>query len=278
MRQEADGVFFETREPVNLTWLQPYGRVFYVFDRLTSGNLCLGVEGAFGRLFVKYAGARTLNYTGRTQDAVVTLRTAERIYREFPHPALVPLRAAGPVNGGQGYALFFPWMDMPALRTVPPDGEVLRRVRRLPLTVRLGMLEQVFALHAHLEQNGLTAVGFDDGNVLIDFDGGGAYVCDVDLYRPGPVANPRGRMPGRGAFRAPEEYVPGALIDDRTTVYKMAVLALMLLDGGESGWDAPEGLHRVAMRAAQQERERRYAGVTAFLSAWREAVREDWLY
>ena len=35
MRQEADGVFFETREPVNLTWLQPYGRVFYVFDRLT---------------------------------------------------------------------------------------------------------------------------------------------------------------------------------------------------------------------------------------------------
>ena len=53
---------------------------------------------------------------------------------------------------------------------------------------------------------------------------------------------------------------------------------LMLLDGGESGWDAPEGLRRVAMRAAQQERERRYASVTAFLSAWREAVREDWLY
>ena len=51
---EIGGVPYRALEEPDLNWLRPYGAVFQVFDQQNSGNLCFGVDGRFGRLFIKF--------------------------------------------------------------------------------------------------------------------------------------------------------------------------------------------------------------------------------
>lgn len=53
-----DGISFRLKHSFDLSFLNRYGRVFKAFDDQDSGNLCFGVEGDEGRLFIKLAGGR----------------------------------------------------------------------------------------------------------------------------------------------------------------------------------------------------------------------------
>ena len=68
MLQDAFGVPFSVREYTDISWPAPYGRVEKVWDSLISGNLVFRVNGPYGRMKVKYAGARTVNYGGRPEE------------------------------------------------------------------------------------------------------------------------------------------------------------------------------------------------------------------
>lgn len=265
----VDGVPYRALAETDLAWLKTYGRVFAVWDELPSGNLCFGVEGAFGRLFVKYAGARTLYSRGAPEDAALLLRNAMPLY-DLTHPALTRLLAHGPA--GEGYAAVYVWRDAPALS----DPAIQALARRLPPRRSLKMLDMVFDLHACLAGEGLTAVEFWDGNVLMDFVRDEAVVCDIDLYRQKPAFNDRGRMWGSGRFMAPEEYCLGAPLDECTNVYNMGALAFAFFGDGEDrsekAWFGPAPLFPVARRAVQEDRKKRYPSLRAFLDAWREAV------
>ncbi|MBE5786369.1 MAG: serine/threonine protein kinase [Clostridiales bacterium] len=269
----VDGISYTARKQPELSWLQPYGKVFYVFDQQTSGNLCFGVDGPYGKLFIKYAGARTARYTGRPEVAVETLKKAMPLY-QHAHPALTRLRGHGPT--AEGYAAIFAWEDMAALRPFPPDGRVLQQVQGLPWQKSLKMLDGVFDLHAQLAEAGYIAVDFWDGNVLIDFSRCRAVVCDIDLYRKKPAVNDRGRMPGSSRFLSPEEYTLGAPLDESTTVFAMGALAFEFY--GENhyrsrrDWVGPPALYDVARRATQEKREKRYPSLRAFLQEWRGTV------
>lgn len=267
-----DGIPYTALEEPDLHWLRPYGTVFQVFDRQFSGNLCFGVEGSYGRLFVKYAGAHTVNYRGKPDNAVLTLKNAMPLY-DRSHPALTRLLAHGPA--GDGYAAIFAWRDALPLRSAhgPDAGD---RVRRLPLEKSLRMLDSVFDLHAELALDGIVAVDFYDGNVLIDFERNEAVVCDIDLYRRKPAFNDRGRMWGSSRFMAPEEYQLDASLDETTTEYNMAALAFAFYgdnsDRSRGAWRAPYCLWDVARRAVSESKADRYPSLRAFLDAWREAV------
>ena len=276
MIQYADGVAFDARTPVDVSWLRAYGQVFHVFDRQDSGNLCFGVSGPYGKLFVKYAGAQPVNYAGRAEDAVAQLKQAVRLYQAFPHRALTPLRTHGAV--ADGYAAVFTWVDGPCLRSVPPDAGVLKRLCSLPLQSKLSMLDDLFDLHCLMAERGYVAVDFDDSNLLIDFNLGRCYLCDIDRYQLAPFANTRGHMPGRGFFRAPECYQMGTMIDQRTTVYEMGMLSQLFLGDADRGWDAPDLLRRVTLAAVNRRPEDRYPSMRTFLHAWRTAVRSSWIY
>lgn len=275
---QVDGVAFRARRQPELSWLRPYGRVFYVFDRQTSGNLCFGVEGRYGKLFIKYAGASPVEYAGRPEDAIYTLQQAMPLYGQ-PHPALTRLLAYGPA--GEGYAAIYAWRDAPVLRPTPPDFLVRDRVRRLQVGRSLKMLDMVFDLHAALAAEGYIAVDFWDGNLLIDFDRDEAVVCDIDLYRKKPAVNDRGRMWGSSRFLSPEEYTFGAPLDESTTVYAMGALAFEFygdnLDRSREAWEGPAALYPVAEKATREKREERYPSLRAFLNAWRGAVGQSWL-
>ena len=269
---QIDGVPYRAIEEPDLHWLRPYGTVFQVLDRQFSGNLCFGVAGSYGRLFIKYAGARTLNDRGKPEDAIFTLQSAMPLY-DRTHPALTRLLAHGPA--GDGYAAIFKWRDALPLHSAsgPSAGDM---VRRLTLEKSLRMLDMVFDLHGELCQDGLVAVDFHGGNVLIDFDRNEAVVCDIDLYRHKPAVNDRGRMWGSSHYMAPEEYELNAALDETTTEYNMAALAFAFFGGhenrGKSVWRAPECLWEVAHRAVSESKADRYPSMRAFLDAWREAV------
>ncbi len=273
---EIDGIQFSLRALTDLNWIKGYGTVFRILDQLPSGNLCFGVEGPYGRLFIKYAGAQTLNYGGRPEDAVKWLMHGADLYRRHFHASLIPMLTCGPVPGG--YVTVFPWQDTLPLRSMPPTDRVLSRLRKAPLVHKLRMLDGIFDLHAVLSLDGLVAVDFTDEHVFIDFEEGRALVCDIDQYRSLPAFNTRGRMPGSPRFLAPEEYGMGEELKEDTTVYKLGAMAFEFFGDNthrsKASWAGPAGLYPVAERATRDRRADRYATVREFLNDWRKAVSE----
>lgn len=269
----VDGVPFQAMQEVDLSWLRAYGRVFRVFDQGFSGNLCFGVDGPYGRLFIKFAGAQTVNYRGKPSDAVLCLKNAMPLY-DRAHPALVRLLAHG--QAGDGYAAVFAWRDALPLKAAPGLPSARDAVRRLPLHRSLRMLDMVFDLHAEMARDGIVAVDFYDGNVLIDLGSNEALVCDIDLYRHKPAVNDRGRMWGSSRFMAPEEYEKGAALDETTTLYNMAALAFAFFgdnaDRRREAWIGPSQLFEVAKTATSESKSDRYPSMRSFLDAWRDAV------
>ena len=268
-----DGLPCRLRAEADLSWLSGYGRGFRVMDDLPSGNLCFGVEGAYGRLFIKYAGARTLRFGGRPDTAVSLLKRGVELYGRFSHPALIPLLAHGPI--GDGYAAVFPWQE----GETPIHGTAaLAAFRRLPTVTQLTMTDRIFDLQASLAAGGLVAVDFTDEHVLLDFSSGLSRVCDIDLYKPRPAFNTLGRMPGSNRFLAPEEFIMGEELDESTTVYKLGALAFTLFgdhdDPCRETWTGPGRLYPVAEKALSEKKKARFATVRAFLDAWRAAVEQ----
>ena len=274
-----DGVPYRAWNEPDLSWIAGYGRVFRVMDRQSAAHLLFGVEGPYGRLFIKYAGARTVNYRGKLSDAVFSLQNAMRLYR-FDHPALLRPLAHGPAGGG--YAAIFPWRGDGFLRSIPPDSTVRRRVRHLAPDRSLKMLDMVFDLHLMLASEGLIAGNFSDSQILIDFERDEAVLWDIDLYREKPAANDKSRLRGQSRYMAPEEYVLGAALDESTTVYNMGALAFAFLgdeeERSQTSWFGPQALYPVARRAVQESKADRYPSLRAFLNAWRQAVGQSWLH
>lgn len=267
-----DGISFQLAAPEDFGWLKKYGTVFKVWDQQPSGNICFGVDGPWGKLFIKYAGAHTLRFDGNPAEAAYTLQQAMPLY-EVRHPALVNLLAHGPV--ANGYAAVFAWQEGFILRE-GPGGENKARLQALPLWQVLSMLDGIIDLHVQLAEYGYVAVDFYDGNLLVNPQTGQMVLCDADLYRKKPATNDRGRMFGSARFMAPEEFMWGESITECTTVFNLSALAFEIfgdnMDRRKKLWHGPAMLFDVAAKAAAERPLDRYATVRAFQSAWRNAV------
>ena len=80
--ERAQGFPVRLRAPHDLSFLDAFGRVFLVLDQMSSGMLGFGVTGSQGRLYLKYAGAATLNCPNDPRLAVERLRS--------PRPGMSP--------------------------------------------------------------------------------------------------------------------------------------------------------------------------------------------
>ncbi|MBO2516376.1 MAG: hypothetical protein CW338_03750 [Clostridiales bacterium] len=274
MRFTVDGVPFEAKSKPDLDFLGLYGKVFCVFDQAVSGNLCFGVDGPYGKLFIKYAGAETVNSTRRITDAVDTLKASVEIYSNI-HPSMLRMFSYGQTSSG--YATVFEWFDGKPLRPMPlfPDS-IRAHVQMLPMIQKLSLLDSVFDLHIFLAEKGYMASDFSDANVLIDPFACTLKVCDLDRYIRYPAANITGRMPGDADFLAPEEFVRDAMITQRSTVYKLGKLAFSFLgtDGKDdiSSWTAPQSLYSIAKQACDDLPEKRPPSVADFVELWRQEI------
>lgn len=100
MDMMIDGIPFQLGQPFDFSFVKRWGRVFKVFDSQDSGNICFGTEREGERFFLKFAGAPTLRYPGRLEDAVARLKAATPLYEALAHPNLIQLVEAGAVEGG----------------------------------------------------------------------------------------------------------------------------------------------------------------------------------
>jgi serine/threonine-protein kinase len=281
-----DKVKFMLKKDHDFQWLRDHGRVFTVFAEQDSGNICFGVEHGGKRKFVKYAGAPTMEYKGKLEDAAIRLKQGIPIYEELKHPHLIQLIDHFEVN--DGYAGVFEWFNGECLHSHwsfagwrkynHPDSPFFR-YKNLSVTNRLNSLDCIFSFHQFVESKGYVAVDFYDGSILYDFKENLTKICDIDFYRKRPTYNDLGQdFWGSSRFKSPEEYELHAPIDERTNVFNMGAIAFGLL-GGEidrsiSKWDAGGSLYKVALRAVEKEKEKRYSTVSEFYSEWRTARKE----
>ncbi len=259
------------------SFLRAAGRVFAVFGRSQdSGNVSYGVEIAGERWFVKTAGHPTAR--GRPGalthgERVELLRAAARFARRFEHPTLAGLHTV--IESPEGPLLVYRWapgelLHRPRHRRADPDS-AFRRFRALPPGSIVAVLDQVIDLHVLVAGAGWVAGDFYDGCLIYDFAGSRLTIIDLDMYRPGPIRNERGRMFGSTRFMAPEEFELGAVVDERTTVFTLGRTVLVLLGGdsddGRPFRGNPEQL-RVARAATTPDPAGRLPSVAAFARAW----------
>lgn len=273
---------FQVKEAHDFKWLKDLGTVFAVFDQQDSGNISFGIENDGKKQFVKYAGAKTMQYEGKTEDAIVTLKEAVPLYYELEHESLIKI--VDDFETSNGYAVLFDWFDGECLHphwSFPPSKKYMNpqspfyRFKQLPVTKKLAALNTIFHFHHHIEQKGYVAIDFYDGSILYDFQSDTTKICDIDLYAKKPYINTMGRLWGSSKFMSPEEFELGAIIDGRTNVFTMGAMTLYLLGTGSScsllNWEGTKQLYEVARKAVEQDREKRYESVAAFYQTWQEA-------
>lgn len=265
---EVDGLPVRLGAAHDLSFLANWGTVFHVLDDQDSGNLCFGVSGAHGRVFVKYAGAEPVRYAGPPADAIERARAAVVVYRTLAHPTLVRLREA--VELEHGFALVFDWSDgVPLGRQY---GQSLR-VQEMTVSQRVDAVRQLYDFAVHVARLGWVAVDLYDGSVLVDVRTGAVTLCDLDSYQPAPLVNRMGRMWGSTRFMAREEFQLGARIDEVTNQVALGALAHTFLgdDATKSrrAWVGGDERFAIAQRALDPVRERRWPSVAALAQAWR---------
>jgi serine/threonine-protein kinase len=137
------------------------------------------------------------------------------------------------------------------------------------------VLNVIFDVHCGLAGKGYIAVDFYDGSILYDFEQARVRLIDLDEYRLGPYRLTGKRNPGSRRFMAPEEFRPGALIDQVTNVYTLGRTAVEFLGHGQLSsetWRGNQIMLGVVKKAVRQAREGRQSSVAEFVSQWTEAV------
>ena len=281
-----NGISFQLQGVHNFDWLDKLGNVFCVFDKQDSGNISFGVEKDEKKIFVKYAGALPVNFSGKPREAIAQLKNSVQIYKDLKHPHLININNYFSVENG--YAVVFDWFDgenlhphwafPPPLKYTHLDSPFFR-FKKLPIKSRLRSLDSIYSFHEHIESKGYVAVDFYDGSILYDFVNNVTKICDIDFYRKKPTLNDMGeQFWGSSRFKSPEEFKYGAPIDEKTNVYTMGAVAFCLL-GSELErtflkWEASEELYKVALRAVDNERINRYSSISEFYAVWKKALAE----
>jgi len=274
-------VEFQLQEEQKFDWLMKIGNVFCVFDQQDSGNISFGVKKDDQRYFVKYAGAKPIDFSGNPKDAIERLKKAVHVYQKLEHPHLVKM--IDYFTTENGFAIIFDWFDGECLHSHWSYGGMAKytnpqspfyRFKKLEEEKRLKVLNAIFSFHSYVESQNFVAVDFYDGSILYDFKHDEIKICDIDYYQNTPFINDVGEnFWGSKRLKSPEEYQLGAPIDSITNVYNLGAIAFVLL-GGEmdrafSKWDASPGLYEVALRAVEEDRTNRYTTVKDFYNAWK---------
>lgn len=278
-----DQVTFQLQEEHDFNWLKEIGTVFTVFDQQDSGNISFGVERDHQRFFIKYAGAKTAEFTGNPEDAIERLKEAIPTYQTLEHPNLIKM--VDYFYTENGLALVFEWFNGECLHSHWLYGGMEKytnpkspyyRFKKLDVEKRLKAVDTILSFHAHMESKQYVAVDFYDGSILYDFENDITKICDIDFYRKSPSVNDLGDFWGSTRFKSPEEYKLGAPIDSVTNVYNLGAVIFGLI-GGEmdrsfSKWDESQELYEVALKAVEEERSKRYISINELYDVWKKAL------
>ncbi|WBB94520.1 serine/threonine protein kinase [Verrucosispora sp. WMMC514] len=238
----------------------PLASAFAVFDAQDSGCVSYGVEASGRRWFVK---------TATSARSRQSLLRAVRFHAAVRHPAIVR-----PEHVLDGPVLVYSWHEGNVLNhatTRGSDRSALHRFQQLPRRDVETAIDTVLDAHLAVTAAGYVAVDLYDGCFHYDFQARRIRLIDLDEYRPGPFTLDADRLPGSRRYMAPEEFVRGAVIDQRTTVHTLGRTIHHLLDS-PVGWRGSQLQRQVAARAAATTPADRYPDVAALVAAWRTTL------
>lgn len=269
---QVDDLLFELRQEHDFSWLSQYGTAFCVFDHLITGNLCFGVDGPKGKLFIKYAGAATTRYSGSQSRAISRLMEASDRYFELSHPALT--RALSCFETDSGFACVFEWFEGCPLSSLKDE---FRSLQTLPVFSRLRSFDSICDFVTLASAKDYACLGFSDRHLLINMDSAEMRVCSLDDYRLMPCMNTRGRIPGDVWYIPPEGYERTAMLDEQTAVFALGILAFTLFGNrvkpSLQTWQCGKELFNLALSAIHPDRRKRPLSSLDFLTQWRDGVR-----
>jgi serine/threonine-protein kinase len=232
---------------------------FVVFDQQDSGCLSYGVERDGRKLFVK---------TAQTAAGGKSLRRAIAFHTAVQHPAIV--HPVDVIDTEEDTTIVYPWCRGVVLNHATTGGSErsgLERFRRLGVDAALAAIDTILAAHLSVAAAGFVSVDLYDGCFLYDFDRRDMRLVDLDEYRPGPFVVDADRLPGSRRYMAPEEFRPGATVDERTTVFHMGRTVSELLDS-ERGSRCSAAQRDVVAAATNDAPRARFPTVSALVDAW----------
>jgi len=292
-----DGILLRLKSEQDFSFLHRYGTAFWGLDETGSGCVCLGLQQNGRKLFCKAAGADTVSAELSREESVELLKQAVKIYKELNHKNLI--RIVDEFAEGELYVALFEWAEGDCLfdhwnfDDYESSGKLSPKERflALPAAKKLAVADRLFEFLCHVHEKGYTAVDFYDGSILYDFTNDTVTFCDIDLFRKGSVINDKGEdWPGTKRLKAPEEYLLGAVIDQRTNVFTLGALLFdffgefspkeiaaryrenRFLPCPLSRWQLNEESYLIAKKAVSIDPHNRFETMAEFFTQWKAAL------
>ena len=293
-----NGISFTLKEPCDFSFLSKYGKMFCVFDQNDSGNISFGMESENRKYFIKVAGAKTLEASIDTREAVKLLKAATHLYEILKHPSLIELVEhyeyenlyIAVFKWSEGDCLYDHW-NFEKYAKNPLLQSPRCKFKQLPIEKRLKSVRTMFEFLVQVEREGYVAVDFYDGSIMYDFDHHTTTICDIDLYRKSPTHNDMGKeFWGTKRLKAPEEYTYGSVIDGVTNVFTLGAFIFHYFgsysedDIGQiyksnrfipcslEKWELDKNVYEVTLKAVNKDRSERYQTMADFFRAWQNVL------
>ncbi|MBP2133496.1 serine/threonine-protein kinase [Methanomicrobium sp. W14] len=293
-----DNVEFQLKESHDFSWISSLGKVFCVFSQNDSGNISFGVEDGNEKYFVKVAGLKTVESVRTPEEAIASLKEAMPIYKNIKHPNLIEL--VRHYSLGDIYIAVFKWADGDCLfdywnfekyHDSPRIISPAKRFRQLSPEKRIKAVEVLFSFLSEVSKSNYVAVDFYDGSIIYDFSTETTTICDIDFFRKKPAINDMGEdFWGTKRFKAPEEYVKGAVIDEATNVYTLGALIFSFFGNFTDAdirlryrknvfmpctfenWELSRSCYNCVLKSVSIDRSARYASINEFFIAWNNCI------
>lgn len=269
--QTVHGIRFSLKEPHSFDWLEESGRVFCVFDQLISGNICFGINTPKGKMFIKYAGAKTSMYPGDPAIAINNLQSSEKIYSVLRHPCFPELMYHIETNNGFGLAMR--WFEGYSLA---PLSFHMERFRSLPLLQRLLLYDRLMDSFVFSVSRDYLPAGVSDHHIVVNVDQPSILFSSVGSFLQFPANTPYPKLSGSPWYVPPEGYHVGAELDEYSAVYTMGTLAFTFFgqrnNPSAKFWEAGPQLLSVTNQAVSPAPSHRQQSCRQYLDEWRKEV------
>ena len=296
IKLKIEDVEFKLREYQDFSWLNNYGKVFFVIDETGSGCISFGIEKDNKKYFFKIAGAKTVAAEISEKESIRLLKDAVIKYQDIKHDNLIKYVDSFEYKEffvviyefAEGECLFDHWNFDRYKKT--KEITPLMKFKNLSIEKRLNVVEKLFSFFETFIDCGYVAVDFYDSSIMYDFENNEVTFCDIDLFRKLPTKNDLGNdYFGTKRLKAPEENELGAIIDELTSEFTLGAIIFDMFsnvenidDRYEKGIFIPNDIetfelsnevYDVLIKATSYERTNRYKSIKEFYKFFINALK-----
>lgn len=296
IKLKIDDIEFKLREYQDFSWLNNYGKVFFVIDETGSGCISFGIEKDNKKYFFKIAGAKTVEAEISEDESIKLLKEAVVKYQDIKHDNLIKYVDSFDYKEffvviyefAEGECLFDHWNFDRYKKT--KEITPLMKFKSLSIEKRLNVVEKLFSFFETFIECGYVAVDFYDSSIMYDFKNDIVTFCDIDLFRKLPTTNDLGKdYFGTKRLKAPEENELGATIDELTSEFTLGAIIFdmfsnveniekryekgMFISNNINSFELSKELYDILLKATSYDRNDRYNSIKEFHKEWNKNIK-----